>query len=516
MNKIFLAALASMMLFACNKDDANSPESPDDIKNPAYAQVSFSFAGPNSTKATPNPGQYGDGEEDGKDNENSMTDAIILGYKTDGSIGFLEYMVRADFTPTTGPQVVYTSKSFKVPSGDYNIYVVVNPVAPTGETYKASEEYKTRDNFEAMVYKWDTNFPTSTTDKFLMSSARGAASVSADPTKHTSASPLLVSGIEVERIVAKITYTAVKEGNKYELKENTTKVADITFIKYDLVNLRNDSYLLKRVSPLDETEPSEDNAVIGGLEIPSGKPNVANGKALNYVIENNFFNKPTTGIINRDSIGEFYEKYYSYIGTTTFTGLPNKADGETILTYTLENTMLKDAQLNGYSTGIVFKAQVAPDQEAWSGTAKVAIRKDGTFFKYNNLLFNNLKDLATVTGFAKLNKYKDGSIEEDGTETIENLKDLLKDLGIDIFEGGYCYYHYWIRHANNNNNSVMDKMEFAIVRNNIYKLSINSVNKIGKVTPDIDPEDPDEDGDAFLKVEVKILPWVVRTNAIDF
>ena len=83
-------------------------------------------------------------------------------------------------------------------------------------------------------------------------------------------------------------------------------------------------------------------------------------------------------------------------------------------------------------------------------------------------------------------------------------------------------YYYWNRHNDNNNNGSMGPMEFAVVRNNVYKLSVTGVNKFGHPTdPDDDPdpenpEDPDEEDDVYFKVAVEVLPWVVRINDIKF
>lgn len=63
----------------------------------------------------------------------------------------------------------------------------------------------------------------------------------------------------------------------------------------------------------------------------------------------------------------------------------------------------------------------------------------------------------------------------------------------------------------------MGAMEFAIVRNNHYQMTINSVKGIGENLPtNPDSTDPDEETDSFLDVKVKVLPWVVRQNNIDF
>lgn len=81
----------------------------------------------------------------------------------------------------------------------------------------------------------------------------------------------------------------------------------------------------------------------------------------------------------------------------------------------------------------------------------------------------------------------------------------------------YCYYYYYNRHNNNGDDSVMGPMEFATVRNNVYKLKVENVLTLG--LPQDTPPDPttdDENPKVFFKVSVKVLDWVVRTNNIIF
>lgn len=59
-------------------------------------------------------------------------------------------------------------------------------------------------------------------------------------------------------------------------------------------------------------------------------------------------------------------------------------------------------------------------------------------------------------------------------------------------------------------------MEFAIMRNNIYSLAITNISKIGDPIVDPTPETPNETKEAALKVSVKIIPWIVRYNDIEF
>ena len=88
--------------------------------------------------------------------------------------------------------------------------------------------------------------------------------------------------------------------------------------------------------------------------------------------------------------------------------------------------------------------------------------------------------------------------------------------------GYYCYYFYWNRHNDNGIPGVMAPMEFAVVRNNVYKLAVTKINQLGHPTDTSnDPTPPtphtdDETSEVYMKVEVEVLPWTVRVNEIQF
>lgn len=108
-------------------------------------------------------------------------------------------------------------------------------------------------------------------------------------------------------------------------------------------------------------------------------------------------------------------------------------------------------------------------------------------------------------------------------EKVTNAKfTLYQSSNEDDNPGYFCYYYYWNRHNDNGKNNVMGPMEFGVVRNNVYKLAVTNISRLGHPRisdndPDpVDPEDPDESGDVYFTVSVEVLPWVVRTNNIEF
>ena len=78
--------------------------------------------------------------------------------------------------------------------------------------------------------------------------------------------------------------------------------------------------------------------------------------------------------------------------------------------------------------------------------------------------------------------------------------------GLSTYKKGICYYTYWIKHANDqdpSNDLVSGKdntggvMEYAIVRNNVYKLDIKSVSTPGNDIP----------GERTVNINVLVEDW---------
>ena len=115
------------------------------------------------------------------------------------------------------------------------------------------------------------------------------------------------------------------------------------------------------------------------------------------------------------------------------------------------------------------------------------------------------KEMNTVTGVKSFEDFMD---ENGGNDMVE-INKLVK-----VYTNGVCYYPYWIRHENNDDQHVMGVMEFDIVRNNIYDISVSEIKGLGLSEVDVpDPTDPDESGDAQLTVILNVKDWVVRSNS---
>ena len=117
-------------------------------------------------------------------------------------------------------------------------------------------------------------------------------------------------------------------------------------------------------------------------------------------------------------------------------------------------------------------------------------------------------------------------------ELFDAFRDVAVGKNIKFFQtsydkelggwGYYCYYYYWNRHNDNGKEGIMGAMEFDVVRNNVYKLAVTKISRLGHPRisandPDKPtPNTPDEKGDVYITVTCTTLPWVVRENEIHF
>lgn len=83
---------------------------------------------------------------------------------------------------------------------------------------------------------------------------------------------------------------------------------------------------------------------------------------------------------------------------------------------------------------------------------------------------------------------------------------LLHDYHVSTYKDGICYYTYWIKHANDENpaNDLENGdgagvMEYAIVRNNVYKLGVKQIGSIGGDIP----------GDESLVINFSVKDWTL-------
>lgn len=207
-------------------------------------------------------------------------------------------------------------------------------------------------------------------------------------------------------------------------------------------------------------------------------------------------------------------------------GNPVKSRDYYFWRYTTPSTITnEEKQLNGNTTGIVFKAEL----KKVSDETVIPGWEENDMIALENVIYG---DLAAVKKIAADPKdaaqqrvaYLYNNISPASNDTPSNAELTAAGFSVYPVEGNkyYAYYYYWNRHNavyNAPNDGDMGIMEFGVVRNNIYKLAVTKISGLGlpgDQTPD--PDDPDEpkDKDGWFSVSVQVIPWEVRVNDIEF
>ena len=212
--------------------------------------------------------------------------------------------------------------------------------------------------------------------------------------------------------------------------------------------------------------------------------------------------------------------------------------------YALENTTDRLSTSLNYNTGIVFKAQFHPQGVDDYYVGNTFFTYNGTIYPSLTSMMGQLNmqaDFATyakdeiaklttwdgLKGFANsLNDptgygdYLTGYADEHSSETftptaneltwtyyLDNKLGVVEDAqngpeinrkGVEtrakLYESsgeklrtyykGQCYYVWWLRHSNDGDDETNGVMEYAVVRNNIYKVNVNSIYSLGGDIPD--------------------------------
>lgn len=174
------------------------------------------------------------------------------------------------------------------------------------------------------------------------------------------------------------------------------------------------------------------------------------------------------------------------------------------LAYCFENSTDIEHQKHGLSTGITFVARMYKNEDC---TEKV-----GDLYQYSGYNFESLAAIGEAFG-----GNTPQAILDLINGTTQETKESLKAAGIVKYADNICYYYSTqIKHYDDGNNNTLGNMEFAIMRNNIYSLAVTNITRLGDPIVDPTPETPNETKEAALQVVVKILPWIVRYNDIEF
>ena len=431
-----------------------------------------------------------------KENTISTVDIVLVGSNT---------VKATNVTPVAADGSTYVAKFDKktIAAGKYDVYIYANCTSPEtfaiDQTSDADVSAMTQDN------------------KFWMTNAYAAAQVdiTAEALKActTPQNPYNLGAHTVERSMARFDY---KQSGAFNMGAGIT----LTLTDAALINQSKAHYMFRRVTA--GSEPTATNAVVGGAEVPT-----------NWVVDTDWSNK-VAGNFDAQLSDPSNWHWTSLASLTT----NDNYDGDyKIWCYAKENTIPgTTAQKHNVSTGVVFKGELAAGETA-SDAVKTAMAAKQRIYVFNNVLYGAWSD---VEAAAKAGT--DPTLQAAYNQAATGVAADAEPTGAAAAAAGftgyspkngtyYVYYYYWNRHNDNLDPYNMGVMEFAVVRNNVYKLAVDKISRFGHPTPPdpsnpdpdpepdpdpVDPDDPDESVNYYFNVTVKVLPWTVRINNIEF
>lgn len=550
-----LAALSA----GCTQNDLGEGLTGGGSKPGSFVTLSLTTPSAPAMRANPTGGEQGDGLETGQDYENEVKSAVAFFYQGSGvnAEGTTRIQAAVPFTFTSytaggnGVDRVYTTtpQTVDLDNDTYHLLLVANPGTDwwSGKSLTLGD---VRDHIQQQA--WQQAADGSYSD-FVMTSAADATvtlnfNPENDPAKAT---------VDVERMAARLDYQA---SGRYTCQDPQYSNATVEITGAALVNnLTAGSYLTKRVATdVNGTGVSYlgDETLDAGVQTNYVLDPWTAQKTADY---NSFTIGDATAQPASALYGVWFDgswadpnEWASYVKTGT--SVSDGSENWQRIGYTLENTTAAAEAGSRYSTGVVFKAQFHPQ-----GVPNYT--DGATFFSYGGNLYASMEDMmqhfygsvftkdfskvtsCTTWGEVKdfiastlltndpsgyntwLSKQAEGKADADAVTNASSLawdqymltecgyskdadgvkldqngkitRTALRPTGVHTYEDATCYYTWWVRHSNDGLDNTNGVMEYAIVRNNIYKLKVNSIYSLGGDIP------TDEDNNLVIEVYVK-------------
>lgn len=534
--------MASLAAGCAQEDIDTAPSGGGGMSASSYVSLSFASQQSTPTRSNPTGGEQGDGQEKGQVNENEIKSAVAFFYQGNNGVnsdGSTKIMAVATFNvgsytePGNGIDRTYTTTPQQVDldDGTYNVLVVANPGADwwTGQSLTLDD---VRNHIQTTA--WTAS--GSDYSDFVMTSAADATLTLESNSEDDPAT----ATVNVERMAARLDYKAEAS---YPCTDPAYTGATVEITGAALVNnLTAGSYMLKRVASTVDGVPT----YLGNETPDAGVQTnyVLDPWTAVKTSDNNSFTIGGEVKTAKDLYGEWFGNLLqdpNYWADYVQPGIEVSDGAETWqrIGYTLENTTAAEEAGKRYSTGVVFKAKFNPQGVAnYQGGA--------TFFALGTHLFASMEDMmtyvygadfslfddkidacdnwASVKTFAASlldndpSGYKAFLLGQDEAQDLAQVKESLKwsaymlsncgysaslnetykveldqngivtrnalqSYGVRTYEDATCYYTWWVRHSNDNNDDAKGIMEYAIVRNNIYKLTVNSIYSLGNDVP---------------------------------
>lgn len=512
--QLFFCGMTGLALLATScssNDEALNGGDGTTSEGKTYAQIAISVANSATTRANPLDGMNTGDEAYGDDAEYTVKDlTVVLANENGIAMQVITPKLKTATNADDADKLVRVTEPFKCTPGKYKVYVLAN--------YKNSQDALTP------IIKGSTDMKAefgitdiaklSTTDNFFMTNtfapkAQDIVEKGANGKEVDDAGKEMTDGktnlnlltVDVERAVSKVTFDNT-DNQSFNVMVGDNKIATATLEGASLINLNKKMYLVK------DGQKATNKPVAG--EWP-------------YPMDPNY---------DQTSIDAVY--CTANFEQTSATDFPAPS---TATFYCPENTMKAEAQLNGQTTGVVYKVNYKPEGKYYTELAKdgtdnysqmfakvlnladkdkaitdkifteatTADKADGTFYSYNGYVFRSKAG-------ARLYKAIATNTDHDPKTVNTAFQDPEIDKDIQTYTKGVCYYTAWIKH--NPNGTTMQQDKYGVVRNFWYELTVDNIKKLGYSKPTYeDPKTPDDKAEASIQVKVNIKKWrVVKQN----
>lgn len=552
--KTLTLGLAVLLAASCSEEQGNSPDNPStgDARTGVYSKISFTLPKTRS--------EASEGNEEARPNENNVGSILVILATRDAETAPFKYLTYAlndgQLTGEAGSNhtVVFQDKEALYNQHDNTVYIfaICNPTEairtkilgtlnPADGTYSGGMALGTEFTDEICSLAdgesiWSPN-------GFLMTSvdvlSKQLPSEAELRKCNTPEKALNLGKVEVLRVANRFDFRDASPSDTpaltYEIRdENGTPdadgkrplVASLTLTRAALFNLRQEFYYFPRT--LAETEGATPVVFPGYAGMEDG-----------YVVTpaTRSFSENCPARIDPLNVTEDL-KWRDLSAVLGDTEDDDNGWGETIdpaadklgyhiWRYGTENTWLaSDEATPEGTTGYVFEAQITPAENFGNLTAD---GKLGTMYLFADKLYGSPMAIAAevervpvsrlATAFyAAFDVTKSGNTITAATPKDDSVVEangftIYKPTSDDPAKGKYlCYYFANNTHNDNNDPTTVGPMEFATVRNNVYKLAVTSIKRFGSFKP----SEQLEDWDTYFKLEVESKPWTVRVNNIDF
>lgn len=454
------------------------------------------------------------GFEDGEKAESAVKNAVFFFFKSDGSSAFPAITPNLTFTDSgtssdnvtsiSNVVIVFDSKEGKaIPN---SMVAILNPTADIASLISPSLS-----DLSAKIPTDYLNGVSGDGSAFIMSNSTymgdNKAIINATPikannifTKQEDATKAPVN-VYVERLAAKVKVDAAKinapiEVGTISLDGQSVKVK-LSNAKWDIVTTNPSSFLLKQIDPAWTFDPT----------FVWNDPTNFRSYWANTVRPAQYVNKSFTNI-------QSVSHPYTYCLENTDNANTTKLLVSGILTY--ENGTVLDLMEWG---GLKFtpdgmKTQIANMVSYYTrtGSGVAGDQYVYTLINKNNITFTSTgasKQYHVVANITDGTYYTlSGNVGTPVDKSVINT--ALVNLGnIKYWNGGRNYYFTDINHSNN---------QPGIVRNHVYKLTVNSVTGLGTPVPNADeiivPIKPEND-ESYIAATIDILAWKIVSQNVD-